>query len=242
MCEVMGIERTVQVSASVYGFDNSLTLDVIRRLGQHRARGVAGVSARRRVPPSSRGCTRGGFRGARLSTHIKGYGGSEVIAALGTAAFVRSAGTCSCMSITSASWRNSRTSWLRTEVAMVFDHLGCARGEDTVADHPGFEALLRILQQRDDWWVKVSSWYRRIAGRPARTTPTCSPLSQALVAARPDRVVWGTQLAALGAVRSRPAVPEDERLIDLFCEWVPEARTREQILVANPARLYGFAD
>ena len=43
MCETVGLSRTVQVNASVYGFDNSLTLDIIAELGQHRARGVAGV-------------------------------------------------------------------------------------------------------------------------------------------------------------------------------------------------------
>src|SRR5512146_1946072 len=43
ICAVLGIERTVQVNASVYGFDNSVTLDVIEKLGQKRARGIAGV-------------------------------------------------------------------------------------------------------------------------------------------------------------------------------------------------------
>jgi 2-pyrone-4,6-dicarboxylate lactonase len=43
MCRTVGLERTVQVNASVYGFDNRPTLDVIAALGQQRARGVAGI-------------------------------------------------------------------------------------------------------------------------------------------------------------------------------------------------------
>src|SRR5690606_5262138 len=78
LCEQIGIERTVQVSASVYGTDNSLTLDVIAELGQHRARGVAGL------PPDVSHAElerlhRGGMRGVRLSTHVKGYGGTSAI-------------------------------------------------------------------------------------------------------------------------------------------------------------------
>jgi hypothetical protein len=36
--------------------------------------------------------------------------------------------------------------------------------------------------------------------------------------------------------------PNVGALIDLFDSWVPDERTRLQILVKNPALLYGFAD
>jgi 2-pyrone-4,6-dicarboxylate lactonase len=116
----------------------------------------------------------------------------------------------------------------------VFDHLGCARGEDTV-DHPGFRALLRILKQRDDCWVKVSSWYRRSQAGPPSYADMW-PFVQALVDARANRVVWGTNWP-----HSALSPPDDAQLIDLFCEWVPNANVREQILVTNPSQLYGFS-
>ncbi|HSQ05537.1 MAG TPA: amidohydrolase family protein, partial [Burkholderiales bacterium] len=71
LCEVLGIERTVQVNASVYGHDNSVTLDLIRQLGQHRARGVAGVPADASEKELA-ALHRGGMRGVRLSTSVKG--------------------------------------------------------------------------------------------------------------------------------------------------------------------------
>jgi predicted TIM-barrel fold metal-dependent hydrolase len=35
------------------------------------------------------------------------------------------------------------------------------------------------------------------------------------------------------------AMPNDGDLADLLLDWVPE-KLREQVLVKNPARLYGF--
>jgi 2-pyrone-4,6-dicarboxylate lactonase len=126
---------------------------------------------------------------------------------------------------------------LRTDVSLVFDHLGCARGEDTV-DHPGFQALLRILRQRNDCWVKVSSWYRRSqAGR--LTTPTCDPLCSRS-STRGRIASCGPRNWPHSALFPLASPPDDARLIDLFCKWVPNADVREQILVTNPGRLYGF--
>jgi 2-pyrone-4,6-dicarboxylate lactonase len=57
---------------------------------------------------------------------------------------------------------------------------------------------------------------------------------------RPDRVVWGSNWPHPNRYAEND-VPNDGDLIDVFCDWVPDAATRERILVANPARLYGFA-
>jgi tripartite-type tricarboxylate transporter receptor subunit TctC len=81
MCAALGITRTVQVNASVYGFDNRLTLDAIAKLGQHRARG----RCRRgpgHEPAELERLHLGGMRGVRLSTHVAGYGGTELAAVM----------------------------------------------------------------------------------------------------------------------------------------------------------------
>jgi len=63
------------------------------------------------------------------------------------------------------------------------------------------------------------------------------PIAQALVAARPDRVVWGSNWP-------HPVwdgfMPNDGSLLNLFCDWVPDETIRAQVLVTNPARLNGF--
>ena len=131
------------------------------------------------------------------------------------------------------------TELMKTPAPLVFDHLGGVRGAEGVGS-PGFQALLRILRARNDCWVKISSWYRRSdSGGP--DFADIKPLTQALVDARPDRVLFGTNWPHPGMF-APASIPNDGNLVDLFCDWIPESRIREQILVANPARLYGFED
>ncbi|MBI2297167.1 MAG: amidohydrolase family protein, partial [Betaproteobacteria bacterium] len=82
LMEALGISRAVQVNASVYGFDNSVTLDVIARLGQKRARGVAGLKPDVSTQEIER-LHQGGMCGVRLSTMVKGYGGPELLEVMG---------------------------------------------------------------------------------------------------------------------------------------------------------------
>jgi 2-pyrone-4,6-dicarboxylate lactonase len=235
MCEAIGITRTVQVNASVYGFDNQISLDVIAELGQHRARGVAGVAPDVGHAELER-LHRGGMRGVRLSTHVAGYGGTELIDALASrlAPFgwhvqVHVAG--------GAELAGLEDRLMRVPVPLVFDHLGCVRGSEGAAS-AGFQALLRLLQRRDDCWVKISSWYRRSdAGAPAYAD--MKPLAQALIAARPDRVVYGTNWPHPNLFTPE-TVPRDADLARVFCDWVPDAGQRKRILVQNAETLYGF--
>jgi 2-pyrone-4,6-dicarboxylate lactonase len=235
MCDALGITRTVQVNASVYGFDNRITLDAIESLGQHRARGIAGV------PPDVTEAAlvrlhQGGMRGVRLSTHVAGYGGTDLLDAI--APKLAPLGWHVQLHMADIDELVAQEHHLmRVRAPLVFDHLGCARGRDGVGS-PGFQALLRMLRGRDDCWVKISSWYRR-SSTGAADYADMRPLAQALVDARPDRVVFGTNWPHPNLF-SPEAVPQDGNLADVFTSWVPDAATRMQILVHNPEALYGF--
>ena len=63
-------------------------------------------------------------------------------------------------------------------------------------------------------------------------------MAHALVAAAPDRLVWGTDWPH---VMAKGAIPNDGELCDLLETWVASIADRHSILVDNPARLYGFA-
>ena len=81
--------------------------------------------------------------------------------------------------------------------------------------------------------MKFTGVYR-ISKRP--DFADIAPLAQAFVKNNPDRIVWGTDwpfLSHLDAV----TYPE---LIALFENWVPDTANQRKILVANPARLFGF--
>jgi len=236
MCEMLGIGRTVQVNASVYGFDNSITFDAIARLGLHRARGVAGISPDVTSTELER-LHAGGFRGARLSTKVKGYGGTEVIDVI--AAKVKPLGWHVQLHFgESATIADLESMLMATPSPIVFDHLGCMRGNEA-PDARGFQALLRILKRRDDCWVKISSFSgRSVSGPPLYSD--MKGLAQALVDARSDRVVWGTNWPHPNQFAPQET-PSDAHLVDVFCEWFPDEAVREQVMAANPALLYGFS-
>ena len=109
-------------------------------------------------------------------------------------------------------------------------------GRVDAADGPErapFRELLE-LARRDDCWVKVSG-----ADRVSSTGPPfhdAVPFMRALVAAAPDRVVWGTDFPHSNP---RHVVPDDADLVDL-APLAGDDRALRKLLVDNPARLCGF--
>jgi 2-pyrone-4,6-dicarboxylate lactonase len=235
MCKTLGLVRTVQVNSAAFGFDNSMTLDVIKQLGLERARGVAGV--RPDIPNAElERLHAGGMRGARLSTKVKGYGGTELMEAL--AKKVKPLGWHVDLHLGSVTEIvQLEPQLMKLPAPIVFDHMGSVRGAEGPAA-PGFQALLRILRARDDCWAKISSWYRLSSAGPPRWSDM-APMAQALAEARPDRLVWGSNWPHPNRYDAKD-IPDDADLVDAFCEWVPDATVREKILVTNPASLYDF--
>jgi len=116
-------------------------------------------------------------------------------------------------------------------VAVVVDHIGGVKAALGTA-HPQFQALLRLLDSGNAW-VKTCSYRASSTGHPWADT---GPNVRALVAAAPERCVWGTDWPH----SSMQPLPEASALLDQFFEFVPDASVRQRILVDNPARLYGF--
>jgi predicted TIM-barrel fold metal-dependent hydrolase len=120
----------------------------------------------------------------------------------------------------------------RHDVPVVLDHMGWP---DTVAGigDPGFQRLLRALDH-GNLWVKllVCRFWTPDAGYGR-----LRPFHDALVAARADRLLWGSDWPYVGMGDAAPDVGE---LLDLFQDWVADEKLVAQILVANPAHLYGL--
>jgi predicted TIM-barrel fold metal-dependent hydrolase len=96
-------------------------------------------------------------------------------------------------------------------------------------------------------YVKISGAYH--ASKAAPSYSDVIPLAKALIAANPDRIVWGTDWPHPNSVTPPGKKPtdgtpllqiDDGRLLNLLHVWAPDAGIRERILAANPARLYGF--
>jgi predicted TIM-barrel fold metal-dependent hydrolase len=118
-------------------------------------------------------------------------------------------------------------------VPIVLGHLGYMKTSLGI-DAPGFQALLRLMQAGKAW-VKLTGPYR-ISAQPMPHADTV-PFAHALLKANAERVIWGTDWPH---VMMKGAMPNDGDLCDLLLQWVLDEKQREQVLVSNPARLYGF--
>jgi predicted TIM-barrel fold metal-dependent hydrolase len=130
-------------------------------------------------------------------------------------------------------------------VPVVFDHFGGAQAELGL-DQPGFADLVELVRSGKAY-VKISGAYR--ASKLAPDYPDAAPLARALIAANPDRIVWGTDWPHPDSVtppgrKATEVTPlfqiDDGRLLNQLAVWSPDEATRRKILVDNPALLYGF--
>ena len=128
-------------------------------------------------------------------------------------------------------------------VPVVFDHFGGAQGALGV-DQPGFKTLLNLVKTGKAY-VKVSAPYRSSSQAPVY--PDVVPLAKALVAANPERILWGTDWPHPQQIPGRKVTDitplfqiDDGRVFNLLPVWVPDASQRKTLLVDNPAKLFGY--
>jgi 2-pyrone-4,6-dicarboxylate lactonase len=122
----------------------------------------------------------------------------------------------------------------RLRVPVVFDHLGHVPASKTVVD-AGFQNLLALVREGLAW-VKLSGTYRT-TGRTSTPYDDTRPFIDALIAANPERLVWGTDWPHPSI---SPPMPDDTALVDQFNAWVQDPAMCERIFVRNPEQLYGF--
>jgi predicted TIM-barrel fold metal-dependent hydrolase len=243
--KALHIERVVIVTPSVYGTDNSATLFGMRARGAS-ARGVAVIDDK--TPESDLDAMqKDGFRGIRLNLATGGVNDPNVGKPRFQAAVDRvKARGLHVQLFTSLAMISAIKDLVSTSpVPVVFDHFGGAQATLGV-DQPGFADLVELVRSGKAY-VKISGAYR--ASKLAPDYPDAAPLARALIAANPDRVVWGTDWPHPDSVtppgrKATEVTPlfqiDDGRLLNQLAVWSPDEATRRKILVDNPARLYGF--
>lgn len=231
----LGIERGVLVQPSVYGTDNRLHLEALRQLS---ARGLdyRGVCV---VDPDIRDedlqeLHEVGFRGVRMNLLFRG--GLQWSDVIRLADRIAAFGWHLQFLINVADCGDIMDRIEALPVPVVFDHMGHMPVESGV-DNPGFQSLLTLLAG-ERAWVKLSGSYR-VTGQAAYPYPDVTAMAQALVAANPERCVWGSDWPH---PHFSGAMPDDGDLLDDLAVWVPDETQRHRILVENPAQLYGFDD
>jgi predicted TIM-barrel fold metal-dependent hydrolase len=236
-------DRVVIVQPSVYGTDNSCTLDAIRQLGA-RARGVAVIDQSTSAATLD-DMAKAGVRGVRLNFETAGESDPAAIkrGIAAVAEQVRSRNWHVQFNTSLAVIAALRDDFAALPFPVVFDHFARAKAA-LGPTQPGFDALLALVKSGRAY-VKISAAYRTSDKAP--DFPDTLPLAQALIAANPERIVWGSNWPHPGRGASRTAIAppypsDDGRLINQLPKWAPDAATRRKILVENPARLYGFGE
>ncbi|HUC61202.1 MAG TPA: amidohydrolase family protein [Alphaproteobacteria bacterium] len=229
MHDALGIARGVLVQISVYGTDNRVMVEALKRAPK-RLRGI-GV-----VPPdvSEReleSLDRAGVRGLRLNILFGGGVGLDAMETL--AQRIKGLGWHIQLLLDATNLHELAPRLEKLPVPFAIDHFGNFPTRLGVA-HRGFQTLVGLARGAD-CWVKISGANRTSPGPiPYRDT---IPFARALVEAAPGRLVWGTDWPH---VSEQKPMPNDGDLLDLLAEWVPDEATRNRILVENPMRLYGF--
>src|SRR6266496_566967 len=235
--KALHLQRVVIVTPSVYGTDNSATLWGMKARGAD-ARGVAVIDDR--TPESELDAMgRAGVCGIRLNLSTGGINDPAVGRQRLQRAIER---------VKSRNWHVQMNTNLAmvsatkdlvavSPVPVVFDHFANARPE-LGPQQPGFPELVRSGKA----YVKIS-----VTAGPRPDYSAFVPLAKALIAANPERMLWGTNWPHPNSGSGRkpteltPLFQVDDGLVlNLLPVWAPDAGIRRKILVDNPAKLYSF--
>ena len=245
LLSALRLERVVIVQPSVYGTDNRCTIDGMRELG-NRARGVAVIDDKT-TDAELEAMGKAGIRGIRLNLATAGI--SDPAAAR--------------QRFENAVARAQKRGWhiqfntqlsviealspqlLASPVPLVIDHFGGALAALGL-EQPGFGALVNLVKSGRAY-VKISGSADSVSTQP--DLADVAPLARALVAANPQRILWGTNWPHPGSAPVAGRKPtdlalhvrtDDGKVLNLL-PAVPDAATRRLILSENPARLYGWS-
>ena len=228
----LGLTRAVLVQASCHGTDNSALVDALVR-GGGRYAGVAMIDDTF-DEAQLRSLHDAGVRGARFNfvAHLGGAPAlDEFWRVVDTVALF---GWHLVLHFDAVDLPGYSDLLDRLPVPYIIDHMARVDASAGLEQEP-FAFLCELLGD-ERAWVKISGAERLTAVGPPDFADVV-PFAQALIAAAPSRVLWGTDWPHPN-VR---AMPDDGDLVDLLAAFAPDEATRTRILVDNPARIYDFA-
>lgn len=225
----LGLDRVVIVQPTTYGLDNSCQLAAAATFGE-LARLVVVVDDT--TPPGELvRLTSLGARGARF--HMLPGGAVGWGALPTTAARIAEHGWHVQLQLDGRELADRLDMLLALPVPLVVDHVGRFM-PPVEPGHASFGALLTLVDT-GRCWVKLSAPYESTHDGAPRY-PTVATLARALVTRAPERMLWATNWPHPG--QADP--PRTDDLRHLAHDWLPDPALLRQVLVDNPAEVYGF--
>lgn len=229
----LGFTRTVIVQPAAYGNDNRCTLEAMKALSddKHQTRGVAIVLPEDSDAEIER-LTAAGIRGIRY--HLLPYGGVSWTTLNEMAARVAPHGWHVQLQMDCRELAGHHAMLKALPCDIVIDHIGRFM-QPVAADEPNLQAMFSLVDS-GRCWVKLSAPYHG-SKTGAPRYEDAGALAQQLIRAAPERMLYATNWPH-PSLKSN--FPDDASLLDLLAEWAGSEAVRQEILVSNPARLYGF--
>lgn len=228
LCKAYGIDRAVLVHPSVYGADHA-SYEAIMAANSDWMRGVA-VAFPHTTDEQIKRWDQLGTKGSRINIlfdhgptrqdidtiidKVKPYGWhiqlfADLTKSADMALYIAERG-----------------------MSVVVDHIGHSEPEHLMKS-PEFTNLLSLMREGRAW-IKLSAPYRLSTQAPGY--PEVRPLVDTIMDNSPAQAVWGTDWPHPHIKQG--GMPNDGDLADLVFDWLPDAASRQAVLVDNPTRLY----
>jgi 2-pyrone-4,6-dicarboxylate lactonase len=227
----LGIARNVIVQATCHGADNRALVAALQD-PNGRARGVATV--RSDVGDEElEHLNDAGVRGVRFSfvKRLVDVPSHDILA--GLAERVQPLGWHLVIYVESQDLPGLAGFFASLPVTIVFDHMARPDVSKGVQGND-FETFMRLLDDHDNMWAKVSCPDRLTLSGPPDYADVV-PFARRVVEAFPDRVLWGTDWPHPNL---RSHMPDDGKLVDYIPTIAVKSELQRKLLVDNPMRLY----
>ena len=232
----LGIDRVVFTQPSIYGTDNSAILDAMSMLNAatpNRARAVVAITMDIRDDELA-ALDESGVRGVRLNTDNKGGMPVEMNEIPDLAARISAFGWHIEFLFPGKDIIELMPVFAALAVPMSIGHFAYQAATAGVGA-PGFEALLELMR-RGNTWMKISG-ANRVRETDLPPYDDVKPMAHALIAAAPERIMWGTDWPH---PNKYVVNPNDGDLVEAFGDWVTDQDMRRRIMVDTPAAFYRF--
>jgi predicted TIM-barrel fold metal-dependent hydrolase len=228
----LGIDRYVFVQPSAYGRDNACMLDAMREVGAERCRGIVDIDENADDAALER-LHAAGVRGVRVNVNPikpRDAGFSKNLLSRIERLDARCARLGWMLDFLTPGWltRELMPAMARLKSQYSIAHMGMHLAKDGVPDD-----FVAFVKTNPKCWVKLTGVYR-ISSTPG--FGDAAPIARALIAAAPDRMIWGSDYPHLSFADK----VHTEALFALLETWAPDERARRMVLSDNPARCFGF--